>query len=109
MDQETQIKKLNALAVNLFGHVYDRISAIVSFDDAGKIIEIKLFDTDFCDSVFPTPCAKEVWLMSNHPEGSEEPYARDIENAERIRKTLPDVRMRVFLTNEDFICREAVW
>lgn len=87
--------------------VYHPVSAVVRLDKRGKVQHVRLFDTEFGDLLETgLPEEGEVWLMSNHPDGSASLSEADILHIAQIRKARPAVHIRAFVTNEDFICRE---
>ena len=95
------------IAENLLIHVFYRVSALVAVEDAQRIACVKLFDTEFGAEYMVVPeRAQEVWLISNHPEGYPAPYAADLENMARIRRHLPEAKLRLLICGEDIGCIE---
>lgn len=95
------------IAQTLLMHVLYEVSAVVSIAADGSVVCIKLFDTVFGgEYMCVDAAAKEVWLMSNHPEGRTELYKADRTNLRWIQAAVPTARVRLFITNEDFGCME---
>lgn len=95
------------IARRLLIHIYYPISAAAEIAESGNVLRISLFDTDFCalPELF-APDAKEVWLFTQHPDGCMELYESDRLHVRRFMEQCCGRRFRVFVTNEDFICRE---
>ena len=62
---------MKEIARALLIHVYHPVSAVVSLDGIGGVMDVFLFDTKFAGARIKVhECAKEVALITNHPEGS---------------------------------------
>ena len=96
------------IAEELLNHVYYMTSAAVSLDDEGRILSVRLFDTQFGgEGIAVHPQAACICLLSNHPEGFTAPYTQDMENLEIIRKMTHGKRVRLWITGEDIDCVEV--
>ena len=94
-----------ALCDALLRDVFCALSACVCLDAEGEVLSLRLFDTVFCERMPEiAPDAREIWLISSHPEG--EPTGDDRRWAERLRAASGGATLRTFLTNEDEGCRE---
>lgn len=96
------------IACKLLVNVYHAVSAVAEVSEEGVVMAVSLFDTE--SGVLPELCASnadEIWFFSNHPEGCEELYKKDLENISILLTRYPWAKLRVLLTNEDFICKEC--
>jgi len=95
------------IARRLLAGVYYPVSAVAAADSSGHVMDVALFDTEFGD-LPALSCANpdEIWLFTNHPEGRKQLYEKDGHHISGLRMQYPSVRLRVMITNEDFICRE---
>lgn len=97
------------IARQLLISVYYPVSAVVVMSGEGKALHVRLFDTEFGDLLEEElPEEGEIWLMSNHPEGSASLSEADILHIAQIRRNRPTLSLRVFVTNEDFVCQEIL-
>lgn len=95
------------LARALLEDIYHPVSAAVSIGEKGAILGVHLFDTMFCgDRIRVEPGATEVWLMSQHDDGSQTLYEADLQNLRRMRQLAGGRRIRMFLASEEYACRE---
>ena len=98
---------IRKLAEELMIHVYYPVSAVVSMDDQGNCLAVRMFDTLFAgDCMVVHPDAAVVYLMSNHPEGRREPYPQDLENLEALKAKISGIEIRLIITGEDIGCIE---
>ena len=94
----------HALLVPLFF----RVSAVVSLDAKGSILYVDMLNTDWPrDEMCVETGTREIWLISNHPEGTKEPYPQDMDNLRRIASAAKGRSVRLFLCSEYFSCFEA--
>ncbi len=94
------------LAEMLMMRVYVPFSAVVSVDEQGGVVALCQFDTAFAGETMTfDPCAAEVWLMTNHPEGRPELTEEDERNAHRLLARRKDAR--IFIVGEDVGCMEV--
>ena len=94
------------LAEMLMMRVYVPFSAVVSVDEQGEVMALCQFDTAFAGETMTfDPCAAEVWLMTNHPEGRPELTEEDERNARRLLARRKDAR--IFIVGEDMGCIEV--
>lgn len=99
-----------ALSDALMRDVYYPFSACVCLNAEGGVLALRLFDTAFCPRVPEVmPGAREVWLISNHPDGSAAPEPEDIRRAAQLRERLGGLPLRTFITGEDEGCREIAY
>ena len=95
------------LAKALLEDIYYPVSAAVSIGEKGEILGVHLFDTLFCgEHMRVEPDAAEVWLMSQHNDGSQTLYDADLQNLRRMRQLADGRRVRMFLASEEYACRE---
>ncbi len=96
------------IARALLESVYFHISAVVSLNEAGAVLSVNLFSTDDPGdrSCFDED-AREIWLISNHPEGNQTPYGQDIYNYQLLVRQAGDRKVRLFLSSEYFTCFEV--
>ena len=95
------------LAKALLEDIYYPVSAAVSIGKRGEILGVHLFDTLFCgDHMRVEPDAAEVWLMSQHNDGSQTLYDADLQNLRRMRQLAGGRRIRMFLASEEYACQE---
>ena len=95
------------LAKALLEDIYYPVSAAVSIGEKGEILGVHLFDTLFCgEHMRVEPDAAEVWLMSQHNDGSQTLYDADLQNLRRLRQLAGGRRIRMFLASEEYACRE---
>ena len=95
------------LARALLNDIYHPVSAAVSIGEKGEILGVHLFDTEYggeCMRVEPD--AREFWLISNHADGSRALFDADLRNLRRMRRLADGRRVRMFLTSEEYACRE---
>lgn len=96
-----------ALFDALMRDVYVPFSACVCLDADGQILSIWQFDAAFCArKPVIAPDTREVWLISNHPEGNMRPEPEDVRCAGRLREQLGGAALRTFIASEDEGCRE---
>jgi len=89
-------------------HVYYMFSAVVSLDEEGCCLAVRMFDTCFgSDCMAVHPKAARICLLSNHPEGYKEPYPQDLENMKALRKLADGKEIRLMITGEDIGCMEV--
>ena len=93
------------IAEQMLTHVFYRVSAVVGIGETQRVCSMRMFDTEFGAAYMHVPeNAREIWLISNHPEGQISPYEADLEHAERILRAAPGVRLRLFVCGEDIGC-----
>ena len=98
---------IRKLAEELMIHVYYPVSAVVSVDQEGNCLAVRMFDTMFAQSCLNIHChAASVYLLSNHPEGYEEPYPLDLKNYEELRRMAGRRAVFLVITGEDIGCKE---
>jgi len=96
------------IAKALLECVFYRVSAIVSVGENGQILGVQLFSTDWPDRhMHFTEEAKEVWLISNHPDGEMHPDEQDVRNYRSLVSRMPGVQVRLYLSSEYFSCFET--
>lgn len=96
------------IARALLESIYFHVSAVVSLNEAGEILSVNLFSTDYPgDLLRLTKDAREIWLISNHPEGNQTPYEQDICNYRALAGQAGGSTVRLFLSSEYFACFEA--
>ena len=96
------------IAAALLESVFFRVSAVVSLDKYGNVIDAVLFSTDWPDGhIRFAEEAEEIWLISNHPEGMMLPDEQDRENYLSLAKRAGSRKIRFFLASEYFDCIEA--
>lgn len=96
------------IAKQLLIHVFYRMSAVVIPGEARNVCCVWMFDTVYGAVPARLPQeAREIWLISNHPEGQTSPYAADIKNIKRIYCAVPKARVRLFICGEDIGCMEV--
>lgn len=96
------------IARELLNNVYYPVTAIVSLNAAGGITRVRLFDTGFGAAHMDfDPDAREIWLMTNHPEGFARLTEEDKEIIALLRRRAGSAPLRVFITGEDIGCREV--
>jgi len=93
--------EIDEIAERLLLYTGYPLTAIVSLDDGGRMIEVHLFDTYWrADSLRIAPMAYEIWLISHHPEGGKTPYDEDLHNLARVKEMAAGAHVRFFLTSE---------
>jgi len=98
---------IRKLAEELMVRVYYPISAVVSLDENGRCLAVRMFDTMFAKTYLAIHRdAAQVYLLSNHPEGYEEPYPQDLENYEELSRIAAGIQIRFAITGEDVGYRE---
>lgn len=91
----------------LLEDIYYPVSAVISIGGREDILDIHLFDTAFGGTCMrAAPDAAQLWLMSNHPDGSPALYETDMRNLQRLIGIASGRRVRMFLASEEFECRE---
>ena len=96
------------IAQALLESIYFHVSAVVSLNEAGEVIFVNLFSTDYPDGQLRiAEGRKEIWLLSNHPEGNRTPYEQDICNYCALLGQAGGCTVRLFLTSEYFECFEV--
>ena len=96
------------IAEALLIRVYGDVSDVVSLDENGEVQGVQMFDTRFGGEWMQAePNAREIWLMSNHPQGNRMLSDEDMANAARIKERQPFIPLRMFITGEDIGCREV--
>lgn len=94
----------------LLENIFHPVTAVVSLDEAGRVLAAELFDTfGYGVCVREAPGCEQVWLMSQHPEGRAELYDEDRRRAAQLRARLRGRSVRVFVTGEDLGCVEIGW
>ena len=95
------------IARTLLEGTYFKVSAIVSLDDREEMLSVSLFCTEHPEGrLRMAEGAKEVWLISNHPEGNQAPYEQDIVNYRTLVGKTGRSKVRLFLSSEYFACFE---
>ena len=96
------------IAAALLESVFFRVSAVVSLDKCGSIIDAALFSTDWPDGhILFEKDAEEIWLISNHPDGMMLPDEQDRYNYMSLAGLAGSRKIRFFLASEYFDCFEA--
>ena len=96
------------IAEALLEAVFYRVSAVVSLDEEERILCVSLFSTDWPEENLCIDAkAKEIWLISNHPEGGMQPDEQDKRNYHLLVRKAGSVSVRFFLASEYFSCFEA--
>ena len=96
------------IAAALLSAVCFEVSAIVSMGAEGEILGVSLFTTAYPgENLRAEENAREIWLISNHPEGGTAPYPQDLKNARRIVAEAKPACVRLFLCSEYFPCFET--
>ena len=79
------------LARKLMHDVYHPFSACVVFDEIGKICDLYVFDTLYCQPRFPKlALAHQCILISHHFDGSIQPYTEDLCSFKAMKNAYPD-------------------
>lgn len=94
------------IAKSLLIRVYYPVSAVAGVSVDGGLRSISLFDTEFASPCMPDADAAEIWFFTHHPEGYDGLYETDWTHIRVLQENCPGRSLRVFITNEDFICRE---
>ena len=98
---------IDEIAECLLLHTDYPLTAVVSLDDDGRILKVHLSDTYWrADSLRIAPSAREIWLISHHPEGRKTPYEEDLRNLASIKGSVDGVSIRFFLASEYIGCIE---
>jgi len=96
------------IAKALLESVFYRVSAIISLDENEKILSVTLFSTDWPEGhLCIDENAREIWLISNHPDGSMQPDDQDCHNFHLIERLACGILVRFFLASEYFSCFRA--
>jgi len=96
------------IAGALLESVFYRVSAVVSLHEDGKIQCVSLFSTDWPEGhLHVDGNAKEIWLISNHPDGCMLPDMQDRQNYQQLSRMAGGALVRLFLASECFSCFEA--
>lgn len=92
----------------LLERVFYPVTAVVSLDAAGGMIELYLFDTELARPDAPiAPGTGQLWLLTNHPEGYRHLNDHDWRNIRELRRRAPGVPLRVFIAGEEMGCLEV--
>ncbi|MBQ4265563.1 MAG: hypothetical protein IJB85_08635 [Clostridia bacterium] len=95
------LHRIEEIAERLLLHTGYPLTAVVSLDENGMMIDICLFDTYWqSDSMCVAPAASEIWLISHHPEGGKMPYNEDLYSMERVKAMVDGAQIRFFLVSE---------
>ena len=93
---------IHRIAEKLMNSVYYEISALVSLDEHGEVIEVFLFDTVFAGAALRSvPHAAQLWLMTHHPDGNRALTQTDRANIAALKGAAQGIPVRVFVTDED--------
>ena len=96
------------LAKALLQDIYYPVSAVVSVGERGELLNVHLFDTAFGgERMAAEPEAAQLWLLSNHADGSTALYEADVQNFQRLKRLAASRPARLFLASEEFECREV--
>ena len=96
------------IAAALLEALLFRVCAVISLDENGKIVDAVLLSTDWPQGRMRiAEGAKEVWLISNHPDGNILADEQDRHNHGLLVHMAGNVRVRFFLASEYFPCFEA--
>lgn len=87
------------IADKLLRRVYAPVTAVVSFDQRGRVMDVRLCDTAFAHPR-AAPGAKRVWMIVSHPEAS---CAYLLPHERRCAARLSPAR--VYVCAEDMPCR----
>lgn len=80
------------LACKLMHDVYHPFTASLFFDENGRVCDLYLFDTLYCQPVFPVKVlAHQCVLISHHFDGNTQPYAEDLRSIQALRSAYPDI------------------
>lgn len=97
-----------SISAALLERVFHPVTAVVSLDAAGEVLDLYLFDTEFARADVPgVPGTKQLWMLTNHPEGCRYLNDHDWKNIRDLRRRAPGVPLRVFITGEDVGCFET--
>ena len=96
------------IAKALLESVFYRVSAVVSLDECDRVMSVLLFSTEWPEGrLHIGERAKELWLISNHPDGCMLPDMQDCRNYQQIVHMAGSVPVRLFLASEYYPCFEA--
>ena len=94
------------LAFALLKDLYTPVTALVSLDARGALLEVRLFDTQYA----PLPALAEgcaaVWLIFGHPDGWRALHPAEEERLAELRALAGEKSVRVFLAGEELGCIE---
>ncbi len=95
------------LAEALLEHTGHDVSAVVSLDARGAVLDVCLFDTQMmAEYMRVAPGAAQALLICNHPAGDPDVTAEEIQNWRMLRATAGKIPVRLFVCSEYFPCRE---
>lgn len=94
------------LADALLDGIYYPVTALVSLDACGALLQVRLFDTQYA----PLPAAAEgcasVLVLFGHPDGWRTLHPIEESRLSQLRERLGGRPMRVFLAGEELGCLE---
>ena len=94
------------LADALMSSVYCPVAALVSLDEGGTLLGLRLFDTQYAPLPAPAEGCAAVWLIFGHPDGWRALHPAEEERLAELRALAGEKSVRVFLAGEELGCIE---
>ena len=89
------------MAHKLMHDVYHPLTACLFFDEDGRIFDLYLYDTFYCQPAFTVKVrAHQCMLISHHFDGSIHPYQEDLQSIEALKKVYPDTICSLMIYSE---------
>lgn len=94
------------LAGALLEAIYYPVTALVSLDECGALLEVRLFDTQYAPLPAPARGCASALVLFGHPDGWRALHPMEEGRLSELRERLGGRPVRVFLAGEELGCLE---
>ena len=94
------------LACALLRDLYTPVTALVSLDARGALLEVRLFDTQYAPLPEPAQGCASALVLFGHPDGWRTLHTIEESRLSQLRERLGGRAVRVFLAGEELGCME---
>lgn len=94
------------LAFALLKDLYTPVTALVSLDARGALLEVRLFDTQYAPLPEPAQGCASALVLFGHPDGWRALHPAEESRLSQLRERLSGRPVRVFLAGEELGCME---
>lgn len=94
------------LAFALLKDLYTPVTALVSLDARGALLEVRLFDTQYAPLPEPAQGCASALVLFGHPDGWRALHPAEESRLSQLRERLGGRPVRVFLAGEELGCME---
>lgn len=106
--ERTVFFRADQVAEALFSDVYCPMTALVSLNDCGDLIKLKLFDTLYAPLPMPETDCASACLIFGHPDGWRALHPQERKRFRELRSLMDGKPVRIFLAGEELGCVEML-